>query len=65
MKDYDEALRDADAIVKLSPKWPKGHARRGQAYRAMGGAGRAKKARLAFAEGLKLDPVSVGFRGDF
>lgn len=65
LKDYDEALRDADAIVKLSPKWPKGHARRGQAYRAMGGAGRAKKARLAFAEGLKLDPVSVVFRGHF
>ncbi|KAH8070609.1 hypothetical protein JL721_5009 [Aureococcus anophagefferens] len=61
LKDYDEALRDADAIVKLSPKWPKGHARRGQAYRAMGGAGRAKKARLAFAEGLKLDPVEHAY----
>lgn len=53
--DARNALADADDAVAASPRWAKGHARRGQALSALG---RFKDARVAYAKGLKDEPAS-------
>lgn len=52
-KKYDRALLDADQAVHLSPLWPKGHFRRGEAFRL---AGLHAHALEAYTEASKRDP---------
>ena len=50
---FIEALCDADAAVKMRPKWSKGHFRKGK---ALAGLRRYEEAREAFSLGLQFDP---------
>lgn len=52
-KEYARALADADKCVALSPKWAKGHFRRGEALRL---SGLHAQAQLAYEKASSLDP---------
>ena len=53
LKEYEEALCDAHACVRLDPKWSKGHGRRGNALQ---GLHRYEEARRSYETALELDP---------
>uniref|UniRef100_UPI00248E29B8 cytochrome P450 n=1 Tax=Phaeobacter italicus TaxID=481446 RepID=UPI00248E29B8 len=60
MKQFEGALADAEAAVKLDAGWAKGHFRRGQ---ALAGLERWADARAAFEEVLRIvSPVHAFFR---
>jgi len=54
IEKYDNALKDADAAIRLASEWPKGYFRKG---RALTGLKRFQEAEQVFQQVLKLDPV--------
>jgi len=54
IEQYNDALEDANAAIKLAPEWPKGYFRKG---RALNGLKRFQEAEQVFQQVLKLDPV--------
>jgi len=52
MGKWEEALKDAEAVVKIKPQWAKGHFRKA---RALGGLQRHDEAREAVLVGLHYD----------
>lgn len=56
MRQFDKALEDADACIKINPTWPKGYGRKGA---ALHGLGDLLGAHDAYEEALKLDPNNV------
>lgn len=52
-KDYRAALLDAEKAIQLKPDWAKGYGRKGA---ALFGSGDYAAAKLAYEEGLKVDP---------
>jgi len=55
IKNHLLALEDAEKCVKLSPDWPKGYLRLGNAYE---GLMKFAEAETAFKHGLSLDPTN-------
>lgn len=53
MENYEEALKDADKVVELTPSWPKGFSRRGSALVMLKNYEDAHK---AFSTGLLFEP---------
>ena len=53
LEEFEQALRDADACVRLEPKWSKGHGRRGNALQ---GLRRLEEAKRSYETALELDP---------
>jgi len=53
LKQYDDALKDADKTIELKKDWPKGYSRKGAALHGMG---RLEQARETYKEGLSQDP---------
>ncbi len=53
LKDYSNALSDAEECVRLSSTWAKGYSRKGA---ALYGLGRLPEAKAAYEAGLKIDP---------
>lgn len=53
LRQYEEALADADKAVALKADWAKGHGRRGA---ALLGLGRLEEAKTAYEEGVRLEP---------
>jgi len=53
MRQYENALGDAEMCVKLNPVWAKGYSRKGAALVALG---RQKEAIKVLERGLQLDP---------
>ncbi|XP_078592118.1 stress-induced-phosphoprotein 1-like isoform X2 [Branchiostoma floridae x Branchiostoma japonicum] len=51
--NYELALVDANKTVELKPDWVKGYSRKGAALSFLG---RYEEAKMAYEEGLKLDP---------
>ncbi|XP_077976542.1 stress-induced-phosphoprotein 1-like isoform X2 [Styela clava] len=49
---YSEALTDAEKVIELQPKWPKGYSRKGSALQFLT---RYDEAKNTFEEGLKID----------
>lgn len=52
-KDYGAALLDAEKAISIKPDWAKGYGRKGA---ALFGSGDYVAAKLAYEEGLKVDP---------
>ena len=59
-KDYNAALVDAEKCIELKADWAKGYGRKGA---ALYGAGDFVAAKLAYEEGLKVDPDSAMLQG--
>ena len=53
LKQYNEAVQDADKTISLKSDWPKGYSRKGAALHGLGDLEAASK---AYEEGLKVDP---------
>ena len=53
LEEFEQALRDADACVRLRPEWGKAHGRRGHALQ---GLRRFDEAKQSYEAALKLDP---------
>ncbi|KAA8916894.1 hypothetical protein TRICI_001013 [Trichomonascus ciferrii] len=53
LKNFSEALKDAEECTKINPTWAKGFSRKGAAYHGLGDLVAAKD---AYDEALKLDP---------
>ncbi|MCJ1442916.1 MAG: Hsp90 cochaperone [Stictis urceolatum] len=56
MKNYEQALEDANKTTELKPDWAKGYGRKGA---ALHGTGDLVGANDAFEEALKLDPANA------
>ncbi|XP_065653385.1 coiled-coil domain-containing protein 39-like isoform X2 [Hydra vulgaris] len=54
LEQYENALKDGDAAIRLAPEWPKGYFRKG---RALTGLKRFQEAEQVFQHVLTLDPV--------
>lgn len=52
-EEYLEALSDAEKVIELQPKWPKGYSRKGSALQFLT---RYDEAKNIFEEGLKIEP---------
>lgn len=59
-KDYSAALVDAEKCIELKGDWAKGYGRKGA---ALYGAGDFVAAKLAYEDGLKIDPNSAMLQG--
>lgn len=59
LKQYDQALQDAEKTVELNPKFAKGYGRKGS---ALHGAHRYEDAVKAFEDGLKVAPEDAGLK---
>jgi len=59
LSNFAEALEDADACIKLDPKWHRGYHRRGTALVKLL---RYQEARAAFKEGEKISPQDPGIK---
>lgn len=59
LKQYKEALRDADECVRLAPQWFKAHYRSGMACFHLG---RYRRAARSHARAVALDPANVELR---
>uniref|UniRef100_A0A060T8D6 ARAD1C28534p n=1 Tax=Blastobotrys adeninivorans TaxID=409370 RepID=A0A060T8D6_BLAAD len=56
LKQFDQALKDAEEAVRIKPDWAKGYGRKGT---ALHGLGDLVSARDAFEAGLKVDPSNA------
>lgn len=54
--DYEAALADTEAAVRIAPNWAKGHVRRGEALEGLGRKGEAVK---AYEEAIKHGAAQV------
>ncbi|XP_038063085.1 LON peptidase N-terminal domain and RING finger protein 3-like [Patiria miniata] len=59
LKQYEEALEDAEAVCELRPDWSKGYYRKGM---ALTGLQQQEEAMVAFLQSLALDPFSTSSR---
>jgi len=59
LKQFKEALDDADEVVRLKPAWVKGHTRRGA---ALSGMKKHEEARKAYAKACDLEPANAQVR---
>ncbi|KAK9838651.1 hypothetical protein WJX74_000655 [Apatococcus lobatus] len=59
LKQYEQALEDAQKCVDLKPDWPKGYSRLGG---ALFGKGSPEEAAKAYQKGLDLDPSNEGLK---
>ncbi|XP_022086190.1 LON peptidase N-terminal domain and RING finger protein 3-like [Acanthaster planci] len=59
LKQYEEALKDAEAVCGLRPDWSKGYYRKGM---ALTGLQQQEEAMVAFLQSLILDPYSSSSR---
>ena len=59
LRQYENALDDAQRCVRLNPTWPKGFSRHGAALVSLG---RHKEAIKALERGLQLDPDSAAMK---
>eukprot|EP00994_Dinema_validum_P000048 NODE_100_length_2545_cov_148.215946_g67_i0.p1 GENE.NODE_100_length_2545_cov_148.215946_g67_i0~~NODE_100_length_2545_cov_148.215946_g67_i0.p1 ORF type:complete len:733 (+),score=271.53 NODE_100_length_2545_cov_148.215946_g67_i0:75-2273(+) len=57
--DFEKGLEDAQACVKLAPRWVKGYGRVATAYHRLG---ELRAAKAAYEEGLDLDEDNTGLR---
>ncbi|KAL8424640.1 hypothetical protein Efla_004263 [Eimeria flavescens] len=53
LKQFENALKDAETCVKLKPDWPKGYSRKGLAEYNLG---RLREAEATYSKGLSIDP---------
>ncbi|KAG5368839.1 Hsp70-Hsp90 organizing protein 1 [Yarrowia sp. C11] len=56
LKNFDDALKDAQSCIDINPQWAKGYGRKGA---ALHGKGDLIGAKDAYEEGLKLDPANA------
>ena len=59
LKQFKEALDDADEVVRIKPAWVKGHTRRGA---ALSGMKKHEEARKAYAKACDLEPANAQVR---
>jgi len=59
LKQYQEALEDANKVIELKPEWAKGYSRVGAAY---AGLKQWEQAMEAYEKGLKLDPSNAALQ---
>jgi len=60
LKQVQDALQDADECIRVKPDWATGYARRGDALQQNG---ELEMARLAYLQGLKLNPTNANLKG--
>ena len=59
LKQFKEALDDADEVVRLKPNWVKGHTRRGA---ALSGLKKHEESRKAYLKACDFDPGNIQAR---
>ncbi|CDJ59270.1 hypothetical protein, conserved, partial [Eimeria maxima] len=59
LKNFEQALKDAETCVKLKPDWAKGYSRKGLAEFNLG---RLREAEATYKKGLSIDPENASLK---
>jgi stress-induced-phosphoprotein 1 len=59
IKNYEEAIKDAEQAISLNPTWSKGHSRKAAALQ---GAGRLEEAKKVYQDALAIEPNSAAMK---